>query len=124
MSHSSIPEDVQDFIRRYVDSIGQLEALLFLRAHPNASWDAVTVANQLYAPKEEIIRALAQLCADGFLTAEADSYRYHCSDQQREKVDRLAEAYARHLIPITNLIHAKPRRIREFSDAFRFKKER
>ena len=35
----------------------------------------------------------------------------------------LAEHYKRHLIPITNLIHAKPRRIRQFADAFKLKKD-
>jgi hypothetical protein len=39
-------------------------------------------------------------------------------------VDRLADAYARHLIPVTNLIHGKPRRLREFSDAFKIRKDR
>jgi hypothetical protein len=40
---------------------------------------------------------------------------------RRDVVDRLADAYARHLIPITNLIHDKQRRIREFADAFRIR---
>ena len=38
-------------------------------------------------------------------------------------VELLAEHYKRHLIPITNLIHAKPRRIRQFADAFKLKKD-
>jgi hypothetical protein len=39
-------------------------------------------------------------------------------------IDRLAESYAKQLIPITNLIHGKPRRIRQFADAFKFRKDR
>jgi hypothetical protein len=44
--------------------------------------------------------------------------------EEARMVDRLADAYAKHLIPVTNMIHAKPRRIREFADAFRFRKDR
>lgn len=38
-------------------------------------------------------------------------------------VDELVGLYGRLLIPITNLVHAKPRRIRQFADAFRFRKD-
>ncbi len=51
-------------------------------------------------------------------------YRYECASEARQKVDRLASVYSRHLIPVTNMIHAKPRRIREFADAFKFRKDR
>ena len=39
-------------------------------------------------------------------------------------IDRLADSYAKQLIPITNMIHSKPRRIRQFADAFKFRKDR
>jgi len=39
-------------------------------------------------------------------------------------LERTAEAYAKHLVPVTNLIHSKPKpRIQEFADAFRFRKD-
>ena len=46
------------------------------------------------------------------------------SNEQRQMVDRLADTYSRHLIQVTNLIHTKPRRLREFADAFKIRKER
>jgi hypothetical protein len=52
-------------------------------------------------------------------------YRYDgATPKQRSLVDRLAALYSRHLISVTKLIHAKPRRIRQFADAFRLRKER
>ena len=37
---------------------------------------------------------------------------------------RVAELYARYLIPVTQLIHAKPlTRVQEFADAFKLKKD-
>jgi hypothetical protein len=83
------------------------------------------VAKRLYANEAEIAEALALLCADGLLSCTEDIYRYECATPElRARVDRLAEVYARHLIPVTNMIHAKPRRIRQFADAFKFRKDR
>jgi hypothetical protein len=121
MSYEPIPDDIRDLIQRHVDSVAQLEALLFLRARPSERLAVATIASRLYAPEAELARSLAQLAQDGFLVRENDEYRYECSDENRMTVDRLAEAYSRHLIPITNLIHAKPRNIRKFSDAFKFR---
>ena len=121
MSSEPVPDDVRNLILRHIDSVAQLEALLLLRAHPADRWPAGSIAGRLYAPEGEIVRALARLCADGFLIREQETYRYECSAEKRERVDRLAEAYSRHLIPVTNLIHAKPRNIRQFSDAFKFR---
>jgi hypothetical protein len=39
-------------------------------------------------------------------------------------VDRLAETYSRALIPVTNIIHNNPLRLRKFADAFRFRKDK
>ncbi len=121
MSSDPVPDDVRDLILRHIDSVAQLEALLLLRAHSADSWVAGSIAKRLYAPEADIVRALARLCSDGFLIREQETYRYECSAEKRQRVDRLAEAYSRHLIPVTNLIHAKPRNIRQFSDAFKFR---
>jgi hypothetical protein len=38
--------------------------------------------------------------------------------------DLLADVYARYLVPVTNLIHAKPKsRVQEFADAFKLRKD-
>jgi len=125
MADEIIPGDLRDFILRHIDSIGQLEALLLLRAHPDDDWDVKQTAARLYANDGEVAEILARLCADGLLCCNEGLYRYACqSPDQKAMVDRLADAYSRHLIAVTNMIHAKPRRIREFADAFRFRKDR
>ena len=69
--------------------------------------------------------ALARLCAEGLLSQSDGWYRYAGLDAEKAgMVDRLAQAYVIQLIPITNIIHQKPRRIREFADAFKFKSKR
>lgn len=120
-----IPDDLRDFILRHFDSIAELEALLLLRANPKEEWTVAATSARLYAGEAEVAKVLARLSEDGFLTCANDIYRYQCRDAELQRqVDRLAEAYAKHLIPVTNMIHAKLRRIREFADAFRFRKDR
>jgi hypothetical protein len=124
MTDELVPDDVRDFIQRHIDSVAQLEALLLLRANPGEGWNAARTAKRLYATEQEIAEVLARLCAHAFLSCKDGIYRYECAPEVRQKVDRVASAYARHLIPVTNMIHAKPRRIREFADAFKFRKDR
>lgn len=124
MADEIVASDVREFILAKIDFIAQLEALLLLRANPDELWDGAKTAQRLYVGERECHEALARLCAEGLLSRTEGSYRYdNVAEEQATMVDRLADAYARHLIPVTNIIHQKPRRIREFADAFKFKKE-
>jgi hypothetical protein len=125
MAENPIPAEVQAFILRHIDSVAQLEALLLLRNNPDKRWDVQRVAQRLYSSEREVAEVLAHLSADGLLSFNEDTYRYDsASAEQGMVIDRLAGAYSRHLIAVTNMIHAKPRRIRQFADAFKFKKDR
>lgn len=123
MADDLIPPDIRDFIQRYIDSVAQLEALLLLRASPTGSWDVAQTARRLYGSEQEIAAVLERLCAEGLLTCESGLYRYQCSAEMQQKVDRVALVYSTHLIPVTNIIHGKPRRIREFADAFKLRRD-
>jgi hypothetical protein len=118
-----IPADTRSFIARYLDSVPQLEALLLLRDNPSESWTTDAVAKRLYTAQADPELVLARLCSDGLLSCSDGVYRYDCDATLASAVERLAEAYRSHLIAITNLIHAKPRRIREFADAFKLKRD-
>jgi hypothetical protein len=125
MTDDPVPAELREFILRYIDSVAHLEALLLLRANPQTPWEVSTVAARLYTADKQAAEVLAQLCNDGLLVCENGLYRY--ANQSAENVamiDGLATAYAKQLIPITNLIHGKPRRIRQFADAFKFRKDR
>jgi hypothetical protein len=124
MTDDPVPADVYVFIQRYIDSVAQLEAILLLRSTPDQGWDAAGVAKRLYAPEGEIAEVLSRLAADSLIVFKDGLFRYDCPADLRRKVDDLAGVYARHLIAVTNIIHAKPRRIREFADAFKFRKDR
>jgi hypothetical protein len=123
-----LPYEVKAFLLRYIDSIAQLEALLLLRANADLAWSADMIALRLYIPVQETAEILARLCADGFLAAHDNEpllYQYHCpARDQAHMADQVAMLYTKYLIPITHLIHAKPRtRVQGFADAFRFRKD-
>jgi hypothetical protein len=124
MVGDGIPAELRAFIIRSIDSVGQLEALLLLRADPDTHWDVVHLARRLYVDEVEAAAILAHLVEQGFVLPEGGAHRYDRANKQALSVERLAEAHARQLIPITNLIHAKPRGIRAFADAFKIKRDK
>jgi hypothetical protein len=124
MADGGIPRRIRQFIASHIDSVGELEALLMLRS-AGQPWDATVVAQRLYATEAETIEMLDRLCRAGLLACSGRIYKYECRTEELGRmVDELAELYRRQLIPITNLIHGKSRRIRQFADAFRLRKDK
>jgi len=124
MSGEALPEEVRDLLLGHIGSVAHLEALLFFRAHPGETWDAISLAKRLYASETEMVTALAELNNDGFLAAKGGLYHYDPRAKDRPRIDALADAYTHQLIAITNLIHDRRRNIQAFSDAFKFRRER
>lgn len=123
MAEDPIPADVQDFIIKNIDSVAYLEALLLLRADAAAAWAAPAVAARLYIAEAEAAAILSRLADVGFAVSDAGTYRYARDTPGDDMVRRLAEIYARNLIPVTNLIHSRSRHIRAFASAFKLRKD-
>jgi hypothetical protein len=122
MADHVLPDNLREFLQQHIDSIAQLEAILLLRNEPDAVWDAQSVAKRLYVREEEALGALTHLAAQGLLSQDRGEYRFNPQTHDlRQRTALLADYYRRHLI--TNLIHAKPRRIQQFADAFKVKKD-
>ena len=129
MNRDSIPNDIKQFILERIESVAYLEALLLIRSKPDALWSCEAVANRLYIDQKQTAELLARLDADGFVTSASEEdtvYRYQPTTAHlQEMVDSLAEFYGKHLVPITNLIHSKPKnRVQEFADAFRLRRDK
>ncbi len=123
MAEDPIPADVREFIVKNIDSIAYLEALLLLRAHQATVWNASSVAARLYIEDVEAAAILSRLVRDGFAKSQDERYSYECLNEVDTMVDRVATVYARHLIPVTNLIHSRPGSIRAFASAFKLRKD-
>lgn len=124
MSEEPLEDEVRNLVLQHIDSVAQLEALLFLRANPDETWEPGAIASRLYAREFDMAAALAGLCEGGFLRREGSGYRYIARPEYQARVDSLADAYALHLIPVTNLIHGKPDHARTSPDAFKTGKDR
>jgi hypothetical protein len=124
MPDDVLPAALRGFLEDHIDSIGQLEALLLLRDARGVAWDPQTTAKRLYVGEQEALDVLTHLTAHRLINRVGNRYRFDPqSDELLRAVDLLADYYRTHLIPITNLIHAKPRRIQQFADAFKLKKD-
>jgi hypothetical protein len=126
MSLPELPADVRRFILTSVPTVPFLEAILLLRAEPQASWDAAQLARRLYVPERTGVELLQQLRGSGIAgdVGTTNAVRYAPTAELAEIVDRVASAYAADLVAITDLIHSRiDRRAQQFADAFRFRKE-
>jgi hypothetical protein len=124
-----IPEEVQRFVVDHIDSIAELEALLFLREHRDQRWSCDSVAEWIYSSKEVTASLLEKLTNRGIISTDGISpatFQYRpCTQEMARKVDQLAEVYAKYLVPMTNLVHNKSRRdIESLAEAFKFKREK
>ena len=129
MNRPPIPEDLRRFVLTSVPSVPFLEALLLLRANPGQQWTREMLAGRLYTSERTAQSLLDELCRSG-MAGPCPAPQEHCylytpaSDELRERIDRLAELYARHLVDVTNLIHSTlDRKAQQFADAFRLRKD-
>lgn len=132
MTTPPIPEDVRRFVLTSVPSVPFLEALLLLRADPGREWDGAMLAGRLYVRERVAGDLLDALCNAG-MARRSDSAGqagesilccYAPDDALRERIDHLAEVYARQLVDITHLIHSSlDRKAQQFADAFRLRKD-
>lgn len=123
-----IPQEVQRFLVDHIDSIAELEALLFLREHRNQSWSCSSVAERIYLNEEVTGSLLVKLTSKSLITADGAppaTFRYGSHGHETARlIDQLAEVYAKYLVPVTNLVHKKSRRnIEGIADAFNFKRK-
>ena len=103
------PDDIRDFILKHIASVAQIEALLLIWSNPEKRWSVSKVAARIYAGEAETAKALEGLCANGLLVRKDDAFGLSASEENVEMIGRLKEAYARHLIPVTDVIHGKSR---------------
>ncbi len=127
MSGEFIPDDIARFIVEKIESVAELEALLLIRSDSKASWSVAALSGRLYIDENQTFELLRHLCAQQLVVSRGEPpvYQYQpISRELQEMVDRLAEAYSKQLVPVTNLIHSKPKtRVQKFADAFKFRKD-
>ncbi len=124
-----IPKDIQRFLVDHIDSIAELEVMLFLREHHDRSWLCRSVADQMYSSEDVTSGLVVKLTKKGILTSDGmspASFRYKPRNQNTARIiNQLAEVYAKHLVLVTNLVHKKSRRnMTGSAKAFKLKRKK
>lgn len=120
----ALPEDVRRFVLEHVDSIAEMEALVMLTRERERVWTLEQVVARLYITPADAERTLERLRGAGLAERGPGGWRGAAlAEPAAGTVARLVDLYATHLIPITNLIHGKSSRIRQFADAFQLRKK-
>jgi hypothetical protein len=126
---SEIPETVVAFIRKYIDSVEQLEILLLLRRNAETEWTATEVSREISSNAEAVAVRMAEFASEGILLpkrlANESKYRYQPQDPEVDATIRqVAKAYGTYPVRIITLIVSKPiDKIKTFADAYKPKKE-
>lgn len=123
-----IADDIKRFILTSIPSVPYLEALLLLRNETDMPWNSARLAQRLYLSEKAAAALLSGLNDAGAIVADAhmpDCYRFcPVSDSLRVMIDKVANAYASHLVEVTHLIHSKTgKKAQQFADAFKWRKD-
>jgi hypothetical protein len=127
-SSGDIPAPVRSFLRTHVDSVGLLEVLLFLHAHPSRAWTPAELNAELRSNLSSIAFRLARLRTLGLASQSAppeSAYRYAPSSPSlAATVDALAATYRQYRLRIIDLLLSKLDQLKNFSDSFRLWEEK
>jgi hypothetical protein len=123
LGRKELPASVRDLVARHFGSASDVDTLLLLFREDHG-WTASTVARELRLNVDQAASILARLSQSGLLKAEGESYLFHPRDPSLvEAVRTLAELYPAYRFAVVSLIYPPSGSIRDFSDAFRLRKE-
>lgn len=125
MQTGEIPPEIVRFISAHVDTVPQLEALLLLWESFPREWAVEEIAARVYVNKATASRITGDLHRRGLIDITEQRLRFAAESAAAPLVTQLAQTYRKHLIQVTELIHAKGSpAMQEFARAFQFKNER
>ena len=120
-----LAKEVDEFILQEMDTVPHLEALLLLWNSRPKEWTVEEMARALYVAPGTAHSILQRLARRGLLASHGnpESYRYE-SGKRDCLIEAVETSYRRDLVRISRMIHAAAApAIRDFAEAFRFKKE-
>lgn len=129
MADEGITEEAKHFIRTTINSVDQMEVLLFMMSNAEREWSAAEVGARTRLSMEvvaEKLRELAKASLLSVLPGEPTAYRYAPSSSAlaAEVAENLNQAYRERRDTLFQLIYSRPLdNIRIFSDAFKIKRK-
>jgi hypothetical protein len=121
----AIPDEARAFVRKYVRSMLQLEALLLVAREPEQWWSAEAVSRELRSSPDAAAVQLARLSELGLLEGRAEpeeAFRFRPRDPAHVAiVASLAVLHRERFHAVVDMIYARDR-AQVFADAFKIKK--
>jgi predicted transcriptional regulator len=121
-SDGDISERVRQFVFDHIDSVEQIEVLLFLRTHTERGWTAEELSREFRSSETSINSRLKNLVALGILKEAGTNplqYQYAPSVPATDELLKdVAETYAIKRQKLQALIFSPLKRARQFADAF------
>lgn len=127
MAGNGISENVRRFIAAYIDSVELLEVLLLLRSDAR-EWSAESVSREFRSSPTSVTKRLTDLCERGLLSVKESSPPLYFYKPRTAELDaavrELAQTYRERPTRVIELIFSKQTdTLRDFSDAFKFRKD-
>ncbi|MEX2219312.1 MAG: hypothetical protein WD749_11215 [Phycisphaerales bacterium] len=123
MSTDALSSSVLTLIAERIDSVAQLEVLLFMRDRRDRAWTGREVAGELRISPTWTEDQLALHTRRALLAREGSAYRYSPPPDVAGAVDDLSAAYQTRPVAVVTAIYTKPdRTIQNFADAFRLRR--
>lgn len=122
---ADIPLEVRRFISKHIRSLEQLEVLLLVGALPDRDWTVDSVFQVVQTNRPLVQQRLDEFVREGLMVQQPDgTFRYAPrSEALAQDVAAVAAFYKLSRHKIVQMIYSSPSDdIRQFSDAFRFKK--
>jgi hypothetical protein len=127
VSAAALPADVATFLAAYIDTVEELEVLLYLHAHPLAEWNGRSVGDLVGLGPTAADAVLRTLEGRGLLAVrETPSrlYRYEPQSPALERaVTQLAVVAAQRKFAVASFLLSRRANsaLRQFSNAFRLR---
>lgn len=123
----ALPPDVERFLLDHVDSVAELECLVYLHDNPGAAIGRDAVARALGVDPGWAAAELERLAARGVVTMDAErrTFRYAPrTDELGRAIADVLAAYRERRVTVIRLITTKPsKHVLGFADAFRLRKD-
>ena len=120
-----LSEELFRFLELHIDSVYELELLLFLHRQRDVEWTATAIGRQLQLSPDVVGAALRRLREHDLVESDDGSFQLRAGNGDLGRlIDRLAEAYANYRVRIIAFIYSRDTRgrpdpIQTFADAFR-----
>ncbi len=129
MSESGFSEQLDKFIALEINSLEQLEILLFVSGNPHKWWTVQDVYNVVKSSPQSVADRLNAMVDRGFLRKETDNeVRYQFAPVNENVWDLTSElrnAYKEKSVKVVQAIYSKPPdAVQEFAKAFRLRKDK